>query len=126
MDSLPTTDDPARDLVEAGVLVFRHFTLSHPALFTIGFLRSGVSAEIARQSCDAQEDALARLHARIERLKNIDRLGARSVSQAAIEFNALCEGLRALESRCYICTDEAEQTWRNALQTLVAGWAVTG
>jgi AcrR family transcriptional regulator len=125
VDALPTTSDPAVDLVEAGVVVFRHFTLSHPALFTIGFLRSGVSAEIARQSCDAQEDALARLHARIERLKDIDRLGARSVSQAATEFNALCEGLRALESRCYIRPDEAEQTWRNALQALVAGWGAT-
>src|SRR5215203_725278 len=31
LDALPTTDDPAGDLVEAGVVVFRRFTLSHPA-----------------------------------------------------------------------------------------------
>ncbi len=126
MDLLPTTDDPARDLVEAGVVVFRRFTLGHPALSTIGFLRTGVPPEIARQSCDAQKDALARLHARIERLANVYQLGTRSVPQAAIEFNALCEGLSALEGRNYLCSDEAEQTWRDALRALVAGWAVTG
>jgi AcrR family transcriptional regulator len=125
IDSLPATDDPAGDVVKAGVIVFRRFTLTHPALFTIGFLRTGVPNEIARQYRDAQEGALARLYARIERLKNIDRLGLRSVAQAAVEFHALCEGLSALERRCYLRPDEAEQTWWDALRALVAGWAVT-
>src|SRR6266540_2253912 len=57
MDSLPTTDDPAGDLVEAGVVVFRRFTLSRPSLFTIGFLRTGIPAEIAREFRSAQENA---------------------------------------------------------------------
>ena len=48
MDSLETTDNPAGDLVEAGVVVFRRFTLGHAALFRIGFLQAGVPAEIAR------------------------------------------------------------------------------
>lgn len=125
MDSLPTTDDPAADLVEAGVVVFRRFTRTHPALLMIGFVRTGVPHEIALQYRDAQEDALARLHARIERLKNRNGLGPRSVSQAALAFHALCEGLAALEGRCYLRPDEAEQTWRDALRALVAGWAVT-
>jgi AcrR family transcriptional regulator len=126
MDSLPTTDDPAADLVEAGVVVFRRFTVSHPALFTIGFLRTGVPAEIASEFCTAQESALARLHARIGRLKNRGQLGARSESQVGLEFQALCEGLAALESRCYLPSEEAEQLWRDALRALVAGWAATG
>ncbi|HET7077432.1 MAG TPA: TetR/AcrR family transcriptional regulator [Chloroflexia bacterium] len=125
MDALPTTDDPAGDLVEAGVVVFRRFTLSHPALFTIGFLRTGVPPEIARQYCEAQEDALARLHARIGRLKKADQIGTRSEPQAATEFHALCEGLAALEGRHFLRPDEAEQTWRSALRALVAGWSVT-
>lgn len=126
LDSLPTTGDPAGDLVEAGVVVFRRFTLSHPALFTIGFLQTSVPAEIAREFCSAQEKALARLHARIGRLKNIGQIGTRSEPQAAVEFHALCEGLATLESRQILRSYEAEEMWRDALRALVAGWAMTG
>src|SRR5689334_13351888 len=35
-------------------------------------------------------------------LKKSHALGTRSVPEPAIEFNALYEGLRALESRCYM------------------------
>src|SRR5579859_8217337 len=31
--ALPTTADPAADLVDAGVLVFRQFAIEHPSLF---------------------------------------------------------------------------------------------
>jgi len=126
LDSLPTTGDPAGDLVEAGVVVFRRFTLSHPALFTIGFLQTNVPAEIAREFCSAQENALARLHARIGRLKNIGQIGTRSEPQAAVEFHALCEGLATLEGRQILRSYEAEEIWRDALRALVAGWATTG
>src|SRR4029450_13306237 len=98
----------------------------HPALFTIGILRAGVPAEIDREFCDAQERSLDRLHARIERLKDMGQLGTRSVPQAAVEFSALCEGLTAFERTRYLRSDEAEETWRSALRALVAGWAVTG
>jgi len=126
IDSLPTTEDPAGDLVEAGVVVFRRFTLGHPGLFTIGILQAGVLAEITREFCSAQETALDRLHARIGRLEKIGRLGTRGVHQAALEFHALCEGLAALEGRGILTPDEAERTWRDALRALVAGWGVTG
>ena len=126
LDALPTTDDPAGDVVEAGVVVFRRFTLSHPALFTIGLLQAGVPAEIACEFRSAQGNALARLHVRIGRLKNTGQLGTRSEPQAALEFHALCEGLAALEGRRILPADEAEHTWRDALRALVAGWAATG
>src|SRR4051794_22977587 len=32
VSSLPTTDDPAADLVDAGVDVFRRFAVEHPSL----------------------------------------------------------------------------------------------
>ncbi len=126
LDALPTTDDPAGDVVEAGVVVFRRFTRSHPALFTIGFLQAGVPAEIARAFRIAQGDALARLHARIGRLKHTGQLGTRSESQAALEFHALCEGLAALEDRGILRAEDAEHWWRDALRALVAGWGATG
>src|SRR3954452_6893073 len=36
---LPETDDPASDLTEAGVPIFRRFALAPPALFRIAFQR---------------------------------------------------------------------------------------
>ena len=36
IDALPRTDDPAADLVRAGVTVFRRFAVEHPALFRVG------------------------------------------------------------------------------------------
>jgi AcrR family transcriptional regulator len=126
LDSLPVSDDPAGDLVEGGAVVFRRFTLSHPALFMIGVLRTSVPAEIAREFRGAQKEALARLHLRIGRLKKAGRLGARAEPQAAMEFHALCEGLASLEGRKVLHRDEAEKIWRDALQSLVRGWAMTG
>jgi AcrR family transcriptional regulator len=126
LDALPTTDDPAGDVVEAGAVIFRRFTRSHPALFTIGFLQTGVPADIVREFRNAQGKALARLQARIGRLKYTGQLGSRSEFQAATEFHALSEGLAALEDRCILPADDAERMWQDALQALVAGWAAIG
>jgi AcrR family transcriptional regulator len=125
MDALPLTDDPAHDLVEAGAVVFRRFTLGHPALFAIGFLHTGVLPDVARAFRRAQEDALARLAARIGRLAEAGELGGRPVEDAIVEFHALCEGLAALELRGLLCTDDGEGRWRSALGALVAGWGAT-
>src|SRR5438067_11544760 len=46
IQSLQTTDDPAADLVEAGVAVFRHFAVRHPILFGIGIQRTLPSADL--------------------------------------------------------------------------------
>src|SRR5262245_355306 len=37
---LPVTDDPSRDLVTAGVKVFRPMAVEHPAMFALAFLRA--------------------------------------------------------------------------------------
>jgi AcrR family transcriptional regulator len=126
LDTLPATDDPAGDLVEGAVVVFRHFTLKHPALFRIGFLRTNVPAEVARKFLDAQERSLARLTARIERLEQVGQLGTRTARQALLELDALCEGLAAVEGRRVFGPEDAEFMWRDALRSLVSGWAATG
>src|SRR5258708_40257372 len=35
--ALPATEDPAADLVKAGVVVFRRFAVHHPSLFRLAF-----------------------------------------------------------------------------------------
>lgn len=117
------TDDPAADLAEAGVEVFRRFATEHPSLFKIGVqlaspqLRSAFGAPVA--------ESFAGLQAKVKRLKDAGRLGGRTVGEAALEFHALCEGLAALELRGLMPPGEETRIWRDALAALVAGFATT-
>jgi AcrR family transcriptional regulator len=122
--ALPATDDPAGDLVEAGVVVFRRFVLQHPALFRLAVQHTAVPSELAQGFRGAAEHALGGLQSRVARLADAGQLGARTLADASCEFHALCEGLAALELRCAIPQDEAERIWRDALAALVAGWGV--
>jgi AcrR family transcriptional regulator len=125
LDALPTTSDPTRDLVEAGVLVFRNFALEHPALLRIGLQHEGMSAELATQFRDASDRAFSGLQSRIARLAAQGQLGSRGQPEAACEFDALCEGLVALELRGAIPPSKAERIWHDALHALVVGWRTT-
>ena len=121
--ALPETDDPAEDLVQAG-LVFRHFAREHPALFTVGVQRALPSRELWDRFRGAAVKALSTLHARLERLAAHDGLGGRSVAEAAWQFHALCEGLAAAELRDPDVGRDPERRWRAALDALVRGFAV--
>jgi len=125
LDALPTTSDPASDVVEAGALVFRRFALEHPALLRIGVQHLGMSPELASQFRGAADRALEGLQSRIARLADHGQLGARGVAEAACAFDALCEGLATLELRGAIPANKAERVWRDALRALVAGWRAT-
>jgi AcrR family transcriptional regulator len=122
LDTLPPTSDPTSDLVEAGVLVFRHFALDHPALLRIGLLHEGMSPELASQFRGASDRAFAGLQGRIARLAAQGQLGSRGQPEAACEFDALCEGLVALELRGALPPSKAEWVWHDALHALVVGW----
>jgi len=117
---LPATDDPAGDLVEAGVVVFRRFVVEHPSLFRIAFLHTAVTAPVVAEFRPAASDALGGLFARVQRLADADLLGGRATEDAVFEFDALCEGLAVAELRGSIA---GEELWRDALGVLVRGWA---
>ena len=121
---LATTDDPAADLVEAGVAVFRRFATEHPALFRIGVQRTLPSPDLAREFSAAATEAFAGLEARMTRVKDAGLLGRRTVRDAACEFHALCEGLAAVELRGVMPPGEEARIWRDALTALVAGFTV--
>lgn len=120
--ALPATGDPAADLVQVGVVVFRRFALQHPALFRLGVQHVAVPPDLAREFRAAAEHALDGLRDRVARLADAGRLGTRSPGEAVCAFHALCEGLAALELRGALPRDAAERLWRDALATLVAGW----
>ena len=122
---LPTTEDPAADLVDAGVAVFRRFAIGHPSLFRIGVQQTMCSPELARDFANAAAEAFAGLEARVTRLEAAGLLGSRSVRDAACEFHALCEGLAAVELRGRMTSGEEARIWRDALTALVAGFTRT-
>jgi AcrR family transcriptional regulator len=121
---LPATEDPAADLVDAGVSVFRRFVIGHPSLFRIGVQQTMGSPELARDFANAAAEAFAGLEARVTRVKMAGQLAGRSVRDAACEFHALCEGLAAVELRGQMASGEEMRIWRDALTALVAGFAL--
>lgn len=123
--AVPESDDPAADLVEAGVLVFRPFVVEHPALFRLGF-RGFVPPELFARFESSNRYALAGLVAKVDRLGQADLLGGRSVNEAVCVFHALCEGLAELELRSRLPPGGEELIWRDALSALVAGLRVVG
>ena len=114
------TAEPRQDLVEAS-LMFRCFALEHPALFSIAFHR--VDPTIWPRFQTAAMDALVILYQRFEPLAAQDLLGGRSVSEAAWQFHALCEGLAGLELRGTPLGGDPETLWRDAVHALVNGFA---
>ena len=112
---LPETEDPATDLVAAGVLVFRRFAVEHPSLFRIGVQSYGIAPEIVERFAPAAQAALVHLQARVTRA-----LGHEAPA-ATLQFHALCEGLAAVELGCMLPVEEAEQVWHCGLTALVTG-----
>ncbi len=63
----------------------------------------------------------------MKRLDDADLLGDKSVREAAVEFNAMLEGLANAELRGYVFRnlpeDDEEQAWHNALATVINGFS---
>jgi AcrR family transcriptional regulator len=120
--ALPSTDDPAADLVAAGVDVFRPFALTHPILFRVGVQRTGVAADPEAPFLEARMKALSELEARLRRLEEAGMLGKRPVRRSAFAFHAMCEGLAEMELRGGLPPGREAEMWRDALSALVAGF----
>ena len=125
LEALPEMRDPAADLVEAGVVVFRRFATEHPALFRISIQRALPDPSLFAGYVIAGREAMAALHRRFAPLEAADGLGGRTVADAAAEFHALCEGLAAVELRGMFRAGEEERIWRDALGALVRGFAIS-
>jgi AcrR family transcriptional regulator len=126
LDQLPETDDPAGDLLEVGVRVFRPFVRDHPSLFRIAFQRVVPGLRAGPALAEARDRTLRRLEAKVRRLDDARLLTRESIRQSTLEFNAMCEGLANAELRGgtlpILATGEEERAWRDALLTVVRGW----
>jgi AcrR family transcriptional regulator len=120
IEKVPATDQPGNDLVDVAI-VFRRFALGHPALFSVAFHRADPAVWPRFRA--AALDALAVLFQRFERLQDADLLGGRSLPEAAMQFNALCEGIAWTEIRGNPLTPDPERFWRSAFHALITGFA---
>ncbi len=120
--ALPLTEDPADDLVTAGVSGFRAWALGHPALFRLGVQCTDVPTEAYPDIGAAAERSLVALHHRLHRLQQDGGLGARSLALATLEFHATCEGLAAIELRHPFQPEDGLYIWTDTLRSLIAGW----
>ena len=129
VDKLVETDDPVADLVAVGVPVFRTLVLEHPALYRIAFQRIVPGLRAGPEVTEARALAHARLHAKIQRVEDAGLLGRKTVREAAVEFNAMLEGLANAELRGstlpILPPGTEERTWRDALTTVVRGFAAS-
>lgn len=114
LESVPVTDDPAADLVEAA-LMYRRFSNDHPSLWALGIQhvpQDGNVSVVAWESLNALKEKVGRLP-----------LGGRTVDQATLQFHALCEGMAAVELRGMTGVADWEAIWRQGFEALVAGFA---
>ena len=126
IDELVETDDPASDLVDVGVLVFRRLVTEHPALYRIAFQRIVRNLRPGPELTAARERAFRALLEKVERL-GAGGLGGKPVREAAVEFNAMMEGLGNAELRGGVFRNlpegDEERAWRTALRSLVHGFS---
>jgi AcrR family transcriptional regulator len=127
IEKLVETDNPARDLVDVGVLVFRRLVTEHPALYRIAFQRVVRNLRPGPELTAARERAFSALLGKMQRLGDAGGLGAKPVREATVEFNAMMEGLGNAELRGEVFRNlpegDEERAWRNALTSLVTGFA---
>jgi AcrR family transcriptional regulator len=124
---LVETDDPVADLVDVGAVAFRKLVLEHPALYRIAFQRVVPGLDGGPELVSTRQKAWEQLLAKVERLEPVGLLGDKTVPEAAVEFNAMLEGLANAELRGAVLRllpeGSEERAWRNGLTTLVRGFA---
>jgi AcrR family transcriptional regulator len=98
VEAVAETDDPAADLVTAGVEGFRAFALEEPALFRLTFEQ--VSADLLAQESVARaaRDSYASLLVWVRRLRATGGVHPdRSDAWCCFAFHAACQGLASCE-----------------------------
>ena len=123
---LVETDDPAADLIEVGVHAFRRLAIEYPARYRIAFQRVVPGLRPGPELTAARQRAWSQLLAKVQRLDDAGLLGGKSVPDAAVEFNAMLEGLANAELRGPVFRNlpegDEEQAWSSALRTVIDGF----
>jgi AcrR family transcriptional regulator len=122
LDALPLTDDPVSDLVAAGAVGFRGWSLSRPNLFRLAFADEAPAGRTPESTGVA---AFERLLDRIRRCTAAGRISPGRELEVGLSFHALCEGLAGFEARGrfpLLAGQDPADLWRSALGALVKGY----
>lgn len=126
LDAHPETDDPVADVIDMAPTVFRRFVLERPALFRITFQRAVPNHTPGPELLAARASGLDRLTRKIKRLEKAGLLKKKSLGQAVVEFQAMCEGLGNFELRAptmrMLPEGHEEDSWRTAFNNVVHGF----
>ena len=124
--NLEETDDPVADLLAVGLLVFRRLVSEHPTLYRIAFSGSFPGSTPVPSLTSARQRAWSQLLGKVARLEEAGLLMGKPVPEAALEFNAMMEGLANAELRGAVLRllpeGNEEEAWRSALATVVRGF----
>jgi AcrR family transcriptional regulator len=101
---LPTTKDPARDLVEAALRVFRPMAIGHPSLFRLAFLRVVPDLDVGAGTRAAATEAFDSLCDRFRRLEAAGGLGGRDPRACAAASTPCAKGWRPPNCACEHCS----------------------
>ncbi len=125
LGKLARTAEPAADLVEASVVVFRRLAVEHPSLYRIAVQQTPTPPQVVARFAQRAGQAWHNLRARVTRLGEAGALGSRSVDAATIGLPASCEGWP--HSSCAACLPAGaeERMWRDAIASLIAGFGTT-
>jgi AcrR family transcriptional regulator len=122
---LPETSDPARDLIDAAIKVFRPMAIEHPSMFALAFLRAVPDLKFNETTHAAAREGLLLLRQRVQRLADSGLLGGRDVALTTAQFNAMCQGMAATELRnAAFLGRNPTRAWRSAFEALVNGFAI--
>ena len=99
-------------------------SVEHRSLYRVAVQQIPTSPQIVAGFLPTAGQAWRHLRERVARIEEIGVLGSRSIDEATLQFHALCEGLAALELRGLLSTGAEERTWRDAIASLVAGFAI--
>jgi AcrR family transcriptional regulator len=123
---LAETEDPVADLIAVGTHAFRRLVVEHPARYRIAFQRLVPGLRAGPELTAARERAWSQLLGKVQRLEDAGLLSAKSVREAAVEFNAMLEGLANAELRGAVFRNlpegDEERAWHDALATVIAGF----
>ena len=118
----PATDDPLEDLIDLGARMYRGFVVDHPWLFRLAFQRILPDLELGPLFFEVRARTWELLEARVKRLDERGLLAGRTVRDATVEFNAMCEGLANAELRGgTLAPGNQERIWRDAFTVVVHG-----
>jgi AcrR family transcriptional regulator len=134
VNGLPTTDDPAADLVAVGTDGFRRFARERPHLFRLTFERVPATLTSVPLVGASSRESYEALAARIERAQQHGLVQRLPVIEIAFGFHALCQGLAGGELSRQpppvganfwgpAAAIDAEHLWRVALEAFVRGLA---